>query len=269
MDLCHSNFHELGKCPYKNTSWIYVITILSYFYLCNFRLIPDYILLLYIHTCLYTNNFLFFCTFAPMQQDMPDTVTWRWTSDGVYSATSAYAMQFEGSSRCLFHKLIWNTEAPLKCRIFAWLAILGKCHTADCLMKKGWPHNSACVLCLSEPETALHLLGTCPVTIKIWKRLISVTGLPSSLAPSPTMTSLQDWLQNTKQAQPKTTRKHWASLVHLAWWMIWKERNSRVFQNTATSISRIHSNILDEARNWKDAGKTKAFDLLHRPREPD
>jgi hypothetical protein len=36
-----------------------------------------------------------------------------------------------------------------------------------------------------------------------------------------------------------------------------------------THLDRIHASILEEARIWRDAGKTKAFDLLHRPREPD
>jgi hypothetical protein len=62
---------------------------------------------------------------------------WRWTADDEYSASSAYAMQFEGATRFGFHDTIWNSGAPLKCCIFAWLAVLGKCHSVDCLMKKG------------------------------------------------------------------------------------------------------------------------------------
>jgi hypothetical protein len=83
-----------------------------------------------------------------------DTVTWRWTADGQYLASSAYEVQFEGPPTSRFTKLIWKSEALLKCRIFAWLAVLGKCNTADTLAKKNRPHNAACVLCLSEPEPA-------------------------------------------------------------------------------------------------------------------
>jgi hypothetical protein len=66
-----------------------------------------------------------------------------------------------------------------------------------------------------------------------------------------------------------TRKKPWIALVQLTWWNIWKERNSRVFNNSAASLSRIHTHILEEARTWKDAGRSNAFDLLQRPREPD
>jgi hypothetical protein len=135
--------------------------------------------------------------------------------------------------------MIWKYEAPLKYRIFAWLAVLGKCNTADTLAKKNWPHNAACVLCLGEPETALHLLATCPVAIRIWHKILTSARLPLTLARSPGTTSLQDWLHLSRQSQDKPIKKNWISLVHLAWWTIWKERNARIFQNKATPLSQI------------------------------
>jgi hypothetical protein len=162
-------------------------------------------------------------------------------------------MQFEGATRHEFISTIWRSESPLKCRIFAWLASLGKCNTADCLEKKRWPHNAACVLCLSKPETALHLLANCTVTIRLWRRILTSAGLPTTLAPSTDTNNLQDWLCASSLAWPQPQRKQWTSLAHLTWWTIWKERNSRIFSNKAASLSQIHSNLVDEAKNWKDA----------------
>jgi hypothetical protein len=76
-----------------------------------------------------------------LRHGVPDSATWRWTADGKYSASSAYSSQSEGRGN--FRNLIWSSAAPLKCKVFTWLAILGKCHTADCLIKKNWPHNAA------------------------------------------------------------------------------------------------------------------------------
>lgn len=198
-----------------------------------------------------------------------DTVVWRWSADGTYSATTAYKLQFEGSIRTNFEDNIWNSGAPLKCRVFAWLAILGKCHTADCLEKKGWPHNAACVLCLSEPETALHLLATCSVTIRLWERLLSNARLPVHLAPNATTPSLDGWISQSRRLLPPPRRKSWTTLVQLTWWTLWKERNTRIFQNKASSLTRIQSCIAEEAKAWKDAGKPAADELMRRPREPD
>lgn len=204
-----------------------------------------------------------------LQAGTPDTVTWKFTSDGNYSAASAYAIQFEGSQRFQFRDIIWASDTPLKCRIFSWLSILGKCHTADCLAKKGWPHNAACVLCLSEPETALHLLASCPVVIRIWDRVLATAGLPAYLAPTTNTDSLQAWISSTRQLLPVSRRKSWIALMQLTWWMTWKERNARIFQNTAAPLSRIHASIIEEADAWRNAGKSQASDLLNRPREPD
>jgi hypothetical protein len=124
-------------------------------------------------------------------------------------------MQFEGSRRFNFIQSIWKSEAPVKCRVFAWLAILGKCNTADCLEEKGMPHNAACVLCLSQPESALHLLATCTVSIRLWRRIMNSANLPANLAPNTGTIQLQDWLEETCHALPLANRKAWTSLVHL------------------------------------------------------
>ncbi|KAM0881470.1 hypothetical protein ACQ4PT_032944 [Festuca glaucescens] len=140
--------------------------------------------------------------------------------DGEYSATSDYDMQFEGSTCFSFHDTIWNNGARLKCRVFAWLAVLGKCHTADCLMKKRWPHNAPCVLCLSDQEMALHLLATCSVTRRLWEKVLATAQLPVSLVPGHDTAKLQDWLGSTQLALPIAKRKGWFALVQLTWWSI-------------------------------------------------
>ena len=173
------------------------------------------------------------------------------------------------ATRFAFRDTVWSCGAPLKCRIFGWLAILGKCHTADCLQRKGWPHNAACVFCLSEQESALHLLATCPVIIRLWGKLIHTAALSNNLMPRPDDPSLESWITRTCQQMPSTLKKNWTALVHLAWWTIWKERNSRIFNNKAESLTRIHSNIVEEAKCWRDAGRSEGADLILRPREPD
>jgi hypothetical protein len=125
-----------------------------------------------------------------LQHGVKDSITWKWSSDGQYTATSAYSMQFEGLHMFGFIKPMWRSEAPLKCRIFTWLAALGKCSTADHLEMKRIPHNAACVLCLSHHETALHLLANCNVAIRIWHKVLRAANLPISLAPITTTPKL-------------------------------------------------------------------------------
>jgi hypothetical protein len=133
-----------------------------------------------------------------LRREIPDSVTCKLTSNGEYTATSAYQFQFEGSIRFPFQETIWNTDAPLKCKIFSWMATLGKFHTADCLSKKRMPHNAACVMCLSEPEMAVHLLANCPATRRVWSKVIATPGLQGrNLTSTGSTPQLQDWLCST------------------------------------------------------------------------
>jgi hypothetical protein len=54
-----------------------------------------------------------------LHPDVLDSISWRWTADGIYSAASAYATQFEGSARYDFRYTIWCSDTPMKCCIFA------------------------------------------------------------------------------------------------------------------------------------------------------
>lgn len=54
--------------------------------------------------------------------DQQDRTVWRWTNDGSYSSKSAYNTLHAGLVPFLGHNLIWKTWAPLKVKIFLWLA---------------------------------------------------------------------------------------------------------------------------------------------------
>jgi hypothetical protein len=125
------------------------------------------------------------------------------------------------------------------------------------------------MLCLSQPESALHLLATCTISIRLWRRILNSANLLANLTPNTGTTQLQDLLEETCHALPLANQKAWTSLVHLTWWNIKKERNTRIFRNNAAALSHVHAGIIEEAKSWRDARRCKAFDLLHRPQEPD
>uniref|UniRef100_A0A453GKT0 Reverse transcriptase zinc-binding domain-containing protein n=1 Tax=Aegilops tauschii subsp. strangulata TaxID=200361 RepID=A0A453GKT0_AEGTS len=67
----------------------------------------------------------------------PDALTWRWTPSGVYSAKSCYKALFVGSTIEPSWCLTWKSWAPLRIKIFLWLAFQGRCWTADRLARRG------------------------------------------------------------------------------------------------------------------------------------
>jgi hypothetical protein len=58
-----------------------------------------------------------------LRQHAKDRFYWRFSSDGIYSASSAYKAMFVGSSTLRSAKELWKTSAPPKVKFFFWLAI--------------------------------------------------------------------------------------------------------------------------------------------------
>jgi hypothetical protein len=87
----------------------------------------------------------------------PDSIRWRWTESGIYSAASAYRRQFVGPVAPFRSAKSWKGHAEQNCRFFAWMALHGKILTADNLAIRGWPHDPICKLCRIHPETVQHL----------------------------------------------------------------------------------------------------------------
>ena len=57
-----------------------------------------------------------------LQENMEDSIRWRWTTDGEYTAKSAYLIQFQGTFSKLKLMPIWKAQP--KCRFF----LLGRCY---------------------------------------------------------------------------------------------------------------------------------------------
>lgn len=90
--------------------------------------------------------------------DTEDSVTWRWESSGRFSARSAY--DFLTFSGVVANKLpqLWKIKAPLRIKIFIWLAARNRILTAEILARRGWQGPSICVLYHNNEENLEHLL---------------------------------------------------------------------------------------------------------------
>jgi hypothetical protein len=64
----------------------------------------------------------------------PDNISWRWTTNGIYSSKSAYRIQFAGTF-CRFNaNAIWSASAEGKHKLFLWLFVQNRILTTDCLL---------------------------------------------------------------------------------------------------------------------------------------
>lgn len=129
---------------------------------------------------------------------------------------------------------LWRAWAPLKCKIFLWLAIRRRCWMVDRLQRHGLQNQGACVFCLHSPKTIDHLLVGCAVTAQIWGQFLSQLGL-NRFVPIGQVNVVEFWTGMHAQLERKQ-KKSLDSCIILVAWMIWKERNCRVFKQDHTPL---------------------------------
>jgi hypothetical protein len=81
-----------------------------------------------------------------LQPEVEDKHIWRLSSNGQYSAKSAYEGFFLGSIFGPWER-IWKSWAPPKCCFFVWRVAHNNCWMADRLARRGLPHPEFCPLC--------------------------------------------------------------------------------------------------------------------------
>jgi hypothetical protein len=176
-----------------------------------------------------------------------DVVTWRWSSDGQFSASSAYAAFFAGLVRAPLSGEIWRSRAPFSCKFFAWLASKDRCWTADRLLRRGLPAPPACPLCDQEPESLRHLLLGCVMAREVWSWALQRWGRPDWL-PGSDPDLVRWWASRTCPSEHQ--RDMWTAII-LVFWCIWKHRNDVVFNNAAASSLAIKARVREEFVRWR------------------
>lgn len=182
----------------------------------------------------------------------PDQIIWKWSAIGTYSARSCYLATFQGSASCSASKLIWKTWASPKVKFFHWLANLDRCWTAERLQRCGLQHHPRCVLCDQEPEAMRHLLVSCTFSRQVWHDTLS--WLRMTCRPPDHDNSLNDWWLAAKETTPKPLHKGLATVTLLTGWMIWKQRNTCVFDGDRPSAPLLAEKIRADVALWARTG---------------
>jgi hypothetical protein len=181
-----------------------------------------------------------------------DTIAWKWSSTGDYSAASAYEIQFLGAYPAFNALPIWKALTEPKCCFFTWLAMHGKVPTVDNLMLKNWPCNPTCALCYCIPDTNNHLLTECNFTEAVWDRIAHSVQLHPSLIPFH-KGDIANWLNLIGRAGTRKQQKEYAGFVFFFWWFIWKERNQIIFEQKECSFVQVAGKILDALQVYRRA----------------
>jgi len=135
-------------------------------------------------------------------------------------------------------KHTWNVKVPLKVRIHMWIFIKGRLNTLDMLAHKNIAQGGACILCGIESESITHLFLHCGHTRDIWHNwkmhLIYI------IVPQMLLTCGQvgeTWVRHDFSIE-------WDLSVMAVCWIVWNERNNRIFSQKYRS-SCVLSDAID------------------------
>ena len=181
--------------------------------------------------------------------EVEDTFRWNWETSNSYSARSAYLAFFEGKTALGGAKQVWGSRAPAKCKFFLWLALRGRCWTADQLGRRGLQRPAACPFCDQHEETIDHPLLVCVLARKVWTIVFRRWGLEPWI---PNLDGrLAEWLP-ARLVDHSSDRDLWTAIT-LVCWCLSTHRNGVVFDGVSPSPGTVIDNIVTEAERWSVA----------------
>jgi hypothetical protein len=190
-----------------------------------------------------------------------DRMVWRWTLDGGFTVRSAYRALHLGSHPIPGCIRVWEVWAPLRVKLFLWLAIRRRQWTADRRRRHGLDARSACYLCDQQDETIDHIVVECPFSRQLWVEVAAALGCQIQEQPAG---AILDWWETWRALWLPEDAGGADSLFVLIAWELWKERNARCFRGANTHLSAVKDTIKQQAELWIFAGAKRLGRLVQR-----
>ena len=155
----------------------------------------------------------------------------RWYSDQCPFTANAYDFFRHKVEPVHWANVVWEQWSLPRHSFSLWLAMLGKLRMRDCLPFLS--PDPKCPLCQNADESHAHLFFNCDWSSSLWRKTRLWLKIHHNM---PSLSRATQVLQHTKKGlQPKMRRVSLAVLVYL----IWEERNRRIFDNTSKSVEAV------------------------------
>ncbi|XP_071692058.1 uncharacterized protein [Rutidosis leptorrhynchoides] len=158
-----------------------------------------------------------------------------------------------------------NNLVPKKIEVFSWRARKKRIPVLVELDKRGIDLNSVrCPLCDDDIESVNHSLILCKQVSGIWRKVFEwwgLNGLPS--------VQIEELLSNTNPGSSDIGKSIWQAVTWSCCYLIWKNRNQKVFSNKCWNIPVALNEIQVKSFEWiAKRCKKKSIDWhtwLHNP----
>jgi hypothetical protein len=184
------------------------------------------------------------------------TNQWLWLPDpsegysvrGAYHVLTSKDLPLADSAA----EMIWHRQAPLKVSVFAWRLLRDRLPTKSNLVNRGviYSEVAVCVSGCGSIEWAQHLSLSCPTFASLWplvRNWIGFMGVDSNV--------LSDhFVQFVHSTGVSKARRSFLQLIWLLCaWVLWTERNNRLFNNTITHIPKLLDKVKYLSLGWLKA----------------
>jgi hypothetical protein len=186
-----------------------------------------------------------------VQDDTPDIWQWQPDPDTGYTVRGAYQLLTSQDPVPLgiADDLVWHRQVPLKVSIFAWRLLRDRLPTKSNLVARGIisPEAHFCVSGCGGIETAQHIFLSCSTFASLWGLVRSWIGFSAVDA----HTLPDHFVQFTFSAGGLRARRSFLQLIWLACtWIVWNERNQRLFRNAAHSMHHLLGKVKILSFRW-------------------
>jgi len=181
---------------------------------------------------------------------------WQWLHDvaGGYTVQGAYYILTSPTHHIGDDRgdLVWHKHIPLKVSILAWRFVRDRLPTKNNLLRRRILQQTAiqCVTGCGDEETAPHVFFHCNIFCTLWQHMRHWLGV-SGVDP---YNAHDHFLQFTNVLGSSRTR---TSFMQLLWllgvWVIWNERNHRLFNNGQNSMLDLLEKIKCNSLWWLKA----------------
>ena len=179
--------------------------------------------------------------------------TWQWLLDPIhgYSVRGAYHYFTKNPGTMDRSQVddVWLKQIPSKVSLLVWRLLRNRLPTKDNLAQRGVLASTdmACSAGFDTTETVTHLFLHCTISSDLWSKVQN--WLRISLVLSGDMR--QHFVQFTKMAgMPRSSHYFFALIWFATIWMMWKDQNSRVFQNTTSNSFTLIEKIQQQSFLW-------------------
>jgi len=145
--------------------------------------------------------------------------------------------------------LVWHPRVPLKVSIFAWRLLRDRLPTKLNLQNRGIITNAdiSCVSGCGHDESVDHLFLLCNSFGVIWYQVRSWLGFSGV----DHQNIGAHFIHFTNHLGGMKTRRSFLQLIWLLCvWLIWKERNNRIFNNVVTPIDELVEKVKFHSYWW-------------------